>query len=64
MRRRDGRPTRAPRLRCAARHRPHGREYAPPLMVDVAGDDSDEAPAPPAHLNVVPSPEPLSESVS
>ncbi|MBL0694804.1 hypothetical protein [Comamonas sp. JC664] len=63
MRRREGRPTRAPRLRCAARHRPRGRAFAPPLMVDVAADDSDEAAAPPSHLNVVPSAEPLSESV-
>ncbi|MFP2959290.1 hypothetical protein ACLEPN_15985 [Myxococcus sp. 1LA] len=64
MRRRDGRPTHPLRLRAAARHRPQGREFAPPLLVDVAGDDEAEAPALASHLNVVPSPEPLSESVS
>ncbi|NVJ04627.1 hypothetical protein HUW63_05125 [Myxococcus sp. AM001] len=58
MRRRDGRPTCPPRLRAAARHRPPGREFAPPLLVDVAADDADEAPAPPSHLNVVPPPSP------
>ncbi|QQR43757.1 hypothetical protein JKA73_32860 [Myxococcus xanthus] len=58
MRRRDGRPTRPPRLRAAARHRLHGREFAPPLLVDVGADDADESPAPPSHLNVVPPPPP------
>ncbi|AEI64674.1 hypothetical protein [Corallococcus macrosporus] len=64
MRRGDGRPTHALRLRAAARHRLHGREFAPPLLVGVAEDDEAEAPAPPSHLNVVPSPAPLSESAS
>ncbi|SDD75705.1 hypothetical protein [Myxococcus virescens] len=58
MRRRDGRPTRPTRLRAAARHRLHGREFAPPLLVDVGADDADESPALPPHLNVVPPPPP------
>ncbi|ATB50575.1 hypothetical protein [Corallococcus macrosporus] len=62
MRRRDGRPTHALWRRAAARHRLQGREFAPPLLVGVTEDDEAAAPAPPSHLNVVPSPEPLSES--
>ncbi|WP_426755013.1 hypothetical protein [Myxococcus sp. Y35] len=63
MRRRDGTSTRAAvRRRAAARHRPHGRELAPPLLVGVAEDDAAEAPVPPSHLNVVPAPAPLNES--